>query len=134
MLYIHQRLSWPEFFWDHKAISDSLASVRHRQGRLLGRMESLGFALQDEAVLHTLTLDVLKSHEIEGEFLNTDHVRSSIARKLGIDIGALPSADRYVEGLVEMLMDATPISYTHLDVYKRQGTLPAHSGKFVRFT
>ena len=107
MLYIHQRLSWPEFFWDHKAISDSLASVRHRQGRLLGRMESLGFALQDEAVLHTLTLDVLKSHEIEGEFLNTDQVRSSIARKLGIDIGALPSADRYVEGVVEMLMDAT---------------------------
>ena len=84
-----------------------LAHVRHRQGRLIGRMEGLGFISQNEAVLATLTLDVLKSSEIEGEILNPDQVRSSIARRLGIDIaGAIP-ADRDVEGVVEMMLDAT---------------------------
>lgn len=107
MLYIHQRPTWPKFLWDHEAISDLLSSVRHKQGWIVGRMESLGFALQDEAVLRTLTLDVLKSNEIEGEFLDPAQVRSSIARQLGIEIGALPPADRYVEGVVEMLLDAT---------------------------
>jgi Fic family protein len=84
-----------------------LADFRHRQGRLIGRMEGLGFLLQKEAELATLTLDVVKSSEIEGERLNTDQVRSSIARRLGMDIaGAIP-ADRSVEGVVEMMMDAT---------------------------
>ena len=84
-----------------------LAHVRHRQGRLIGRMEGLGFVSQNEAVLTTLTQDVLKSSEIEGEILNPDQVRSSIARRLGIDIaGAIP-ADRDVEGVVEMMLDAT---------------------------
>ena len=84
-----------------------LAHVRHRQGRLIGRMEGLGFVNQNEAVLATLTQDVLKSSEIEGEILNPDQVRSSIARRLGIDIaGAIP-ADRDVEGVVEMMLDAT---------------------------
>jgi len=84
-----------------------LAHVRHRQGRLIGRMEGLGFVNQNEAVLATLTQDVLKSSEIEGEILNPDQVRSSIARQLGIEIaGAIP-ADRDVEGVVEMMLDAT---------------------------
>jgi len=84
-----------------------LAELKHRQGRLLGRMEGLGFALQLEANLLILTLDVLKSSEIEGEILNPDQVRSSIARRLGMDIAGLVPSDRHVEGVVEMMMDAT---------------------------
>lgn len=84
-----------------------LAEVRHRQGRLLGRMEGLGLRLQAEANLRTLTLDVLKSSEIEGELLDADQVRSSIARRLGMDIAGLVPADRHVEGVVEMMLDAT---------------------------
>lgn len=105
--YIYQLTEWPKFTWDHGALAVPLAEIRFRQGRLLGRMESLGFALQQEAELETLTLDVVKSSEIEGENLNTDQVRSSIARRLGIDIaGAIP-ANRNVEGVVEMMLDAS---------------------------
>jgi Fic family protein len=105
--YIHQLPDWPQFTWDQDALASQLADIRHRQGRLLGRMEGLGFSLQQEAALETLTLDVVKSSEIEGENLNTDQVRSSIARRLGMDIaGAIP-ADRHVEGVVEMMLDAT---------------------------
>ena len=86
---------------------ESLAAVRHRQGRLLGHMEALGFALRQEAVLKTLTEDVLKSSEIEGEKLDAEQVRSSIARRLGVDIGALKPAGGGVEGVVEMMLDAT---------------------------
>ncbi len=107
MDYIHEREDWPRFRWDQTALSRKLASVRHRQGRLLGRMEALGFRLRDEAVLQTLTQDVVKTSEIEGEILDTNQVRSSIARRLGIDIGALTPADRDVEGVVEMMLDAT---------------------------
>lgn len=106
-MYIHQKKFWPAFTWDYRMISPLLASVRHKQGKLVGRMESLGFSLQDEAVLQTLTLDAVKSNEIEGEILNADQVRSSIARRLGMDIGMLTPADRHVEGVVEMLLDAT---------------------------
>lgn len=105
--YIHQRSDWPRFHWNAAAIAEPLASARYRQGRLLGRMEGLGFNLQQEAVLQTLTADVLKSSEIEGEKLDAGQVRSSIARRLGIDIGALTPADRNVEGVVEMMLDAT---------------------------
>ncbi len=105
--YIHQLPDWPKFRWDQKALAEPLAGVRHRQGRLIGRMEGLGFSLRSEAVLHTLTEDVLKSSEIEGEILDRDQVRSSIARRLGMDIGGLMSADRDVEGVVEMMLDAT---------------------------
>lgn len=105
--YYHQRPEWPHFSWDSKALADRLAGVRHRQGRLIGRMEGLGFSFRNEAVLQTLTQDVLKSSEIEGEILNQDQVRSSIARRLGMDIGALTPADRDVEGVVEMMLDAT---------------------------
>ena len=105
--YIYQLPEWPRFYWDDGALSGLLADVRHKQGRLLGRMEALGFSLQKEAELETLTCDVLKSSEIEGEKLNAEQVRSSIARRLGMDIaGAVPS-DRNVEGVVEMMLDAT---------------------------
>ena len=106
-LYIHQLPDWPRFYWDREALAAPLAEIRHRQGRLLGRMEGLGFALQKEAELQTLTLDVLKSSEIEGEHLNPDQVRSSIARRLGLDTGGTEPADRHVEGVVEMMLDAT---------------------------
>ena len=105
--YIHERSAWPSFSWDYERISQQLVEVRHRQGRLIGRMEGLGFQLRKEAVLDTLTEDVLKSSEIEGEKLDRDQVRSSIARRLGIDIGGLTPADRNVEGVVEMMLDAT---------------------------
>ena len=107
MWYIHELKDWPNFTWDHKALSGALADVRHRQGRLLGRMEALGFSLRSEASLRALTQDVLKSSEIEGEILDHDQVRSSLARRLGVDIGALAPADRHVDGVVEMMLDAT---------------------------
>lgn len=107
MIYIHQRAEWPDFTWAADSISATLAAVRHRQGRLVGRMEALGFDLRAEAVLQTLTEDVLKSSEIEGENLDKQQVRSSIARRLGMDIGALAPVDRDVEGVVEMMLDAT---------------------------
>jgi Fic family protein len=107
LAYIYQQPGWPDFHWDREALAETLASIRHRQGRLVGRMESLGFVLQQEAVLQTLTEDVVKSSEIEGEKLNTDQVRSSVARRLGIDIGGLTPVDRHVEGVVEMMLDAT---------------------------
>lgn len=105
--YIHELEGWPSFEWSSQNLAEQLAAVRHRQGRLLGRMEALGFELRAEAVLRTLTEDVLKSSEIEGEILDKDHVRSSIARRLGMDIGALTPVDRDVEGVVEMMLDAT---------------------------
>lgn len=107
MAYIHQEADWPKFRWDSAEVLSLLAGVRHRQGRLFGRMESLGFELREEAVLRTLTEDVTKSSEIEGEALDKDQVRSSIARRLGMDAGAVLPADRDVEGVVEMMLDAT---------------------------
>ncbi|WP_263351339.1 Fic family protein [Acidicapsa acidisoli] len=105
--YIHEQAGWPGFRWDHDRISARLIDVRHRQGLLIGQMKGLGFQLRTEAVLNTLTEDVLKSSEIEGEVLDRDQVRSSIARRLGLDIGGLVPADRNVEGVVEMMLDAT---------------------------
>jgi Fic family protein len=105
--YIHELPDWPRFGWDHEVLSRPLAAVRHNQGRLIGRMEGLGFQLRDEAVLQSLTEEVLKSSEIEGERLDRAQVRSSIARRLGMDIGALAPVDRNVEGVVEMMLDAT---------------------------
>ncbi|MEZ6012128.1 MAG: Fic family protein [Hyphomonas sp.] len=105
--YIYELDGWPSFTWDAGVITPRLAATSRRQGRLIGRMESLGFELRSEAVLTTLTEDVLKSSEIEGEKFDRDQVRSSIARRLGLDVGALPPADRNVEGIVEMMLDAT---------------------------
>jgi Fic family protein len=107
MPYIHELPNWPCFRWDSAGLAKQLAAVRLRQGRLIGRMQALGFRQQEEAVLTTLTLDVVKSSEIEGEILDMHQVRSSIARRLGMDVGALAPADRNVEGVVEMMLDAT---------------------------
>jgi Fic family protein len=106
-LYIHERKNWPRLQYRESELATPLAATRHRQGRLIGRMEGLGFRLRAEASLQTITEEVVKSSEIEGETLDRDQVRSSIARRLGLDIGALVPADRHVEGVVEMMLDAT---------------------------
>jgi Fic family protein len=106
-IYIHDLPDWPRFQWDRERLAEPLAALRLRQGRLIGHMEALGFSLRTEAVLQTLTSDVIQSSEIEGQLLDAGQVRSSIARKLGVDIGALKPADRNVEGVVEMMLDAT---------------------------
>jgi Fic family protein len=105
--YIHELKNWPHFKWDQAKLAQKLAAVRNRQGRLSGRMEELGFRSRAEANLEALTEEVTKSSEIEGEVLSRDQVRSSIARRLGVDIGALTPAERDVEGVVEMMLDAT---------------------------
>lgn len=106
-MYIHERKAWPHFTWKDEVLLPHLSEVRHRQGRLLGKMEGLGFKLKAEASLQTLTEDVVKSSEIEGEKLSMDQVRSSLARRLGLDIAGMVQADRHVEGVVEMMVDAT---------------------------
>src|SRR5580704_13548687 len=110
--YLHERPDWPHFQWDVPRLAGQLAAVRHRQGKLAGHMAALGFGVSQEALLKTLTADALKTSEIEGERLDAEQVRSSIARRLAIDIGALKPADRHVEGLVEMVLDATT-NYHH---------------------
>ena len=106
-IYIYEREDWPNFHWNREHLVGPLAALRHRQGRLVGRMEGLGFNLRTEANLRTLTEEVIKTSEIEGEVLDRDQVRSSLARRLGMDIGALTPLDRNVEGVVEMILDAT---------------------------
>lgn len=106
-MYVYQNKNWTDFKWNNDKLLSLLANVRHLQGRLLGQMENLGFKLQEEAVLSTLTLDVLKSTEIEGEILNKDQVRSSIARRLGLEVSGLVDSPRNVDGVVEMMLDAT---------------------------
>jgi Fic family protein len=107
MKYIYQYSDWPQFHWDNEKILSLLGEVRHLQGKLVGKMETLGFTLRSEAILDTLTQDVLKSTEIEGEFLKQDQVRSSIARKLGLEVAGLVRSDRHVDGVVAMMLDAT---------------------------
>ncbi len=107
VMYIHQRRQWPHFTWQDEQLSALLSDVRYVQGRLAGRMDMLGFSAQQEASFQTLTQDVLKTSEIEGEILPLDEVRSSIARRLNIDIGGLIPTDRSVDGVVDMLLDAT---------------------------
>ncbi|HCN75881.1 MAG TPA: DUF4172 domain-containing protein [Verrucomicrobiales bacterium] len=107
MTYIHEWADWPKLTWDAAKLSALLADVRHRQGRLLGRMEGLGFRLRSEAQLSTLTADVVKSSAIEGEKLDAEEVRSSIARRLGLEYAGAAVASRDVEGIVEMMLDAT---------------------------
>ena len=107
MRYIHEKPGWPDLTWDSDQLAATLAAVRHKQGRLLGKMEALGFDLRTEASLAVLTTDVVKSSAIEGETLNPEEVRSSIARRLGLDVAGLPRASRDVEGIVEMMLDAT---------------------------
>lgn len=118
-VYIHQKKDWPNFKWDSEDIVNLLSEARNLQGRLQGKMEALGFELRNEALLDTLTLDVLKTSEIEGELLNHDQVRSSIARKLGMEIVGSVESDRNVDGVVEMMLDAAqncfkPLTKTRL--------------------
>lgn len=105
--FIHQQANWPNFVWNNDEILNLLSEARNLQGRLIGKMETLGFELRNKALLDTLTLDVLKSSEIEGEYLNPDQVRSSIARRLGMEIAGSVESDRNVDGVVEMMLDAT---------------------------
>lgn len=106
-MYIHAQKTWPNFTWDPELITKLLGAVRHRQGKILGQMQALGFKLQEETMLKTLTMDVTKSSEIEGELLHPEQVKSSIARRLGIEIAGIIKAERNVEGIVEMMLDAT---------------------------
>ncbi|MES2381505.1 MAG: Fic family protein [Bacteroidota bacterium] len=107
MRYIHQNTTWPNFTWSQEELQFLLGTVRNLQGKLMGKMESIGFNLKSEALLQTLSLDVIKSSEIEGEILNAEQVRSSIARKLRMDISGLVPSDRHTDGMVDMMLDAT---------------------------
>ena len=113
--YIYEYDNWPEFTWDDKQINVILGKVRYLQGKIFGQMGALGFSIKEETILSTLTLDVLKSSEIEGEILNYEQVRSSIARRLGLEYAGIVHVDRNVEGVVEMMLDATQIYYKPLD-------------------
>ena len=106
-MYIYQNPDWPDFRWDAAFIQTILSGVRNRQGFIVGKMGAFGFELVSQANLEILTQDVLKSTEIEGEILNQSQVRSSIARRLGLDISGLVVSDRNVDGVVEMMVDAT---------------------------
>ncbi|MBA3846821.1 MAG: Fic family protein [Planctomycetes bacterium] len=107
MSYVHELSDWPHLSWETQALTHALVAVRHKQGRHLGRMEALGFDLRSEAGLTALTDDVVTTSAIEGERLDTQEVRSSIARRLGLDVAGQPPASREVEGVVEMMCDAT---------------------------
>lgn len=106
-MYIYNLKNWPDFLWDSQKLIGALGEVRNLQGKIVGSMESLGFELKNEAVLNTLTLDVLKSTEIEGEIFKQDQVRSSLARRLGIETAGMVHSSRDVDGVVEMMFDAT---------------------------
>jgi len=106
-MYIHEYDNWWQFRYDATVIINSLASVRSKQGELLGKLSTLGFSVQTKTALENLSLDIMKSSEIEGEALPLDHVRSSLARRLGLEETGLPEPSRYVEGIVDMMMDAT---------------------------
>jgi Fic family protein len=114
--FIYQQANWPDFTWKNEEIINLLSEARNLQGRLIGKMETLGFDLRNEALLNTLTLDVTKSSEIEGEFLDPEQVRSSIARKLGMEIAGSVASDRNVDGIVDMMLDATQNCFTPLTV------------------
>lgn len=134
-MYIHEKPGWPKFAWDDSALADARAAVRQKHGRLLGRMEALGFDLRSEASLITLTSEVVKSSAIEGEHLDPDEVRSSIARKLGLDAGGLPKAGRSVDGVVEMMIDATrnyPTPLTKKRLFGWHGSLFAKPPRGAR--
>ncbi len=105
--YIYENKNWPDFTWQETAINQIFGEVRNLQGKIIGQMNMLGFATKAEATLATLTLDITKSSEIEGEKLDYEQVRSSIARRLGINIAGIVPINRNVEGIVEMMLDAT---------------------------
>jgi len=106
-MYLYKNQNWPIFEWNSEKLLPLLAYVRNRQGKLIGKMGALGFELQNEANLEILTIEILKSTEIEGEFLDREQVRSSIARRLGLDISGLVYSERNVDGIVDLMLDAT---------------------------
>lgn len=106
-MYIHELPNWPHFSWDKNRIDAMLIQIRHQQGRLTGGMESIGFHFLETTILQTLTQDVVKSSEIEGEILDSAQVRSSVARHLGIEHAALGTPDKHIDGVVNMILDAT---------------------------
>jgi len=106
-MYIYENQNWPDFKWENENILPLLSAVRYQQGTIVGKMGALGFELKNQANLEILTIDILKTTEIEGELLNQDQVRSSIARRLGLEISGLVSSDRQVDGVVDMMLDAT---------------------------
>jgi len=106
-MYLYDNQNWPIFEWNSERLLPLLAYVRNRQGKLIGKMGALGFELQNEANLEILTIEILKSTEIEGEFLDREQVRSSIARRLGLDISGLVYSERNVDGIVDLMLDAT---------------------------
>ena len=105
--YIYEHKNWTAFQWQDKAINAVFGEVRLMQGKVIGQMNALGFSAKEEATLTALTLDVVTSSEIEGELLNYDQVRSSIARRLGINTAGLVPGNRHIEGIVEMMLNAT---------------------------
>jgi len=118
-MYIYEKNNWTDFIWDNSVIYPLLVKTRYLQGNLLGKMQNLGFDLKTESTLISLTLDVVDSSKIEGEFLNPEHVRSSIANKLGIENAEFVTVSRDVEGIVNVLLDATqnydtPLTETRL--------------------
>lgn len=121
MRYIYHYKDWPNFYWDEQEITFLLGKVRNLQGRLIGKMETLGFELKAEALMQTLTLDVLKSSEIEGEIFNYEEVRSSLARQLGIKVVGLVNSGRDVDAVVEMLLDATQNAHKKLTAQRLFG-------------
>src|SRR5690554_2169173 len=105
--YIYEQKNWTDFSWNDKALNAVFGEVKLMQGKIIGQMNALGFSAREEATLSALTLDVVKSSEIEGELLNYEQVRSSIARRLGINTAGLVPSSRHIEGVVEMMLDAT---------------------------
>ncbi|HCS19280.1 MAG TPA: DUF4172 domain-containing protein [Bacteroidetes bacterium] len=105
--YIYEHKNWTNFSWQDKAINTVFGEVRLMQGKIIGQMNALGFSAKEEATLKALTLDIVKSSEIEGELLHYEQVRSSIARRLGINTAGLVPSSRHIEGIVEMMLDAT---------------------------
>ncbi len=126
-MYIYQQKDWANFTWNNEEIVHLLSSARNLQGRLIGKMETLGFDLKNEAFLETLMLDVLKSSEIEGELLNLEQVRSSIAERLGLEFATSVGSDRNIDGMVEMMIDATHNCFTPLT---KERLFDWHAGLF----
>lgn len=120
-VYVHERPNWPQFRWDESAFASDLADIHYKRGQLLTAMETLGFQIRQETVVSVLVEDVVKSSEIEGENLDAAQVRSSIGRRLGIDVAGLPLADRHVDGVVEMMLDATQRYEVPLDAERLYG-------------
>ena len=116
--YVYQQKDWPHFYWDNEVLVLKLSEVRNKQGRLLGKMEALGLDLQNEALLKTLSSDVLYSSQIEGENFNSEEVRSSVARKLGMEFAGMVDSNRFVDGVSEVTVDAT--KNAHLPLTKER--------------